>query len=98
MTKVIDTCQHVNQIKIVVNRDGIQGCVDSLKIGGTWVHLCMCLTCGQVGCCDSSVHKHARRHFEATQHAIIQSVEPGEKWAFCYVDEAFMREPPVSAS
>ncbi len=98
MTNVIDTCQHVNQIKIVANRDGIQGCEDCLKIGSTWVHLRMCLTCGHVGCCDSSVHKHARQHFEATQHVIIQSVEPGEKWAFCYIDEAFMRKPPAPAS
>ena len=98
MTNIIDTCQHVNQIKIVANRDGIQGCKDCLKIGSTWVHLRMCLTCGHVGCCDSSVHKHARQHFEATQHVIIQSVEPGAKWAFCYIDEAFMREPPAPAS
>lgn len=97
MTVVIDTCQHVNQIKIVAHRDGIQGCEDCLKIGSTWVHLRMCLTCGQVRCCDSSVHQHPRRHFEAIQHTVIQSVEPGEKWAFCYADEAFMREPPAQA-
>ena len=94
----VTTCEHVDQIKIVANGDGVQGCEDCLKIGGTWVHLRMCLTCGHVGCCNSSPNLHALQHFTDTTHAIIQSVEPGEKWGWCYVDEVFLRTPPPPSS
>ena len=60
------------------------GCEDCLKIGSTWVHLRVCLTCGHVGCCDSSPKRHATAHFHATTHAVITSGEVGETWAFCY--------------
>ena len=97
MPKAIESCQHVNQIKVVANRDGVEGCEDCLKIGGTWVHLRMCLTCGYVGCCDSSPNQHARQHFNDSSHAIIQTVEPGEAWGYCYVDEAYFRQVPPPA-
>ncbi len=90
-------CQHVNQIKITAKPDEVQGCDECLKIGSSWVELRMCLICGQVGCCDSSQHRHARKHFQDTQHPIIQSVEPGQKWGWCYLDEEFMEEPPAPA-
>jgi Zn-finger in ubiquitin-hydrolases and other protein len=61
-------------------------CEDCVKTGDSWVHLRICLTCGHVGCCDSSKNKHATRHFHATHHAIIRSIEPGETWGWCYVD------------
>jgi uncharacterized UBP type Zn finger protein len=67
------------------------GCIDCLAIGGRWVHLRRCLSCGHVGCCDSSPNQHASGHARATGHALIQSFEPGEDWVWCYVDEvAFM--------
>ena len=56
-------------------------------MGDVWVHLRLCLSCGHVGCCDSSKNKHATKHFRATQHPIIRSLEPGEDWRWCYVDE-----------
>ncbi len=90
-------CQHVNQIKITAKPDEVKGCDECLKIGSSWVELRMCLICGQVGCCDSSQHRHARKHFQDTQHPIIQSVEPGQKWGWCYLDEEFMEEPPAPA-
>jgi len=65
-----------------------EGCEDCLRIGGEWVHLRLCLTCGHVGCCDSSPNRHARKHFTVTHHPIIQSFEPGEDWRWCFVDEA----------
>ncbi|MCH7662839.1 MAG: UBP-type zinc finger domain-containing protein [Chloroflexi bacterium] len=94
----ITTREHLDQINIVANREGIQGCEECLKIGSTWVHLRMCLTCGQVGCCDSSLHRHARQHFNETKHAIMQSVEPGENWGWCYVDEVYLEKLPLPAS
>ena len=63
------------------------GCEECLKMGDSWVHLRMCRICGHVGCCDSSKNKHATKHFHATKHPIMQSIEPGEDWLWCYVDE-----------
>jgi uncharacterized UBP type Zn finger protein len=62
-------------------------CEECVKTGDRWVHLRMCLTCGKVGCCDSSKNKHATKHFHITQHPVIRSVEPGERWTWCYIDE-----------
>ncbi len=53
----------------------------------TWAHLRMCLTCGNVGCCDSSAYRHARAHFTATGHLLMRSIEPGEDWKWCYLDK-----------
>jgi uncharacterized UBP type Zn finger protein len=82
-------CSHLDQIRDVV--PSAQGCEDCLKIGGAWVNLRMCLTCGHVGCCDASPNKHATKHHHATGHPIIQSFEPGEDWRWCYVDQVQVR-------
>ena len=79
------TCTHLDKVKDVTPSS--DGCEDCLKIGGTWVHLRMCMECGHVGCCDSSPHRHARAHWHETQHPIIRSYEPGENWWWCYIDE-----------
>jgi uncharacterized UBP type Zn finger protein len=63
------------------------GCEECLKMGDTWVHLRACLECGHIGCCDSSKNKHATKHFHATKHPLMQSIQPGEDWIWCYVDE-----------
>jgi uncharacterized UBP type Zn finger protein len=78
-------CAHEKEIGKVTPRT--KGCEECLKMGELWVHLRLCLACGHVGCCDSSKHKHATKHFEATEHPIIRSFEPGESWRWCYVDE-----------
>ncbi|CAM3270973.1 Sodium, potassium, lithium and rubidium/H(+) antiporter [Arthrobacter ulcerisalmonis] len=62
-------------------------CADCLRDGTAPVHLRMCLTCRKVGCCDSSVGRHATRHFQETGHPVMRSIEPGEDWRWCYVDE-----------
>lgn len=82
------TCTHTNFIQLVSS--DAQGCEECLKLGDTWVHLRMCLTCGHVGCCDSSKNKHATRHFQETGHPIIQSFEPGEDWRWCYIDKTYV--------
>ena len=65
-----------------------EGCPDCLEIGFyDWVHLRMCLTCGKVGCCDSSPYQHATKHFNETGHPVMRSYEPGESWRWCYLDE-----------
>src|ERR1700758_5615208 len=73
-------------------------CENCLREGTQWVHLRECLTCGHVGCCDSSPRRHATRHFHETQHPVMRSVEPGEHWAWCYFHEVAGKlvEAPVS--
>jgi uncharacterized UBP type Zn finger protein len=66
------------------------GCEECRATGSIWVHLRLCMTCGTVGCCDSSVNQHASRHHSATKHPIAVSLEPGEAWAWCYVDEVLL--------
>ena len=78
-------CGHITQINDV--EPSAQGCEDCLRMGDTWMHLRQCLICGYVGCCDQSPNRHATAHFHATEHPIIRSLEPGEDWRWCYVDE-----------
>jgi len=86
-------CGHLGEIRITHLPASIVGCEECLKIGSSWVHLRMCMTCGKIGCCDSSPNQHARRHARAAAHPIIRSVEHGEDWSWCYVDEiAFVVE------
>jgi uncharacterized UBP type Zn finger protein len=87
----MSACQHITKItKEQFSRkpNTPNGCEECLKMGDTWVHLRECLTCGHVGCCDSSKNKHATKHFGHTKHPVIKSLEPGERWMWCYVDEA----------
>ncbi len=79
-------CSHVDQIAVVEPHTR-EGCEDCLAIGGRWVHLRLCLSCGHVGCCDSSPNRHASKHAAQTEHPIVKSFEPGEEWRWCYVDE-----------
>jgi uncharacterized UBP type Zn finger protein len=62
-------------------------CEDCIKTGDTWVHLRLCLECGYVGCCDSSPNRHASKHFAVTTHPLMRSIEPGERWIWCFVDQ-----------
>lgn len=88
------SCSHASQIQDVT--PGARGCEDCLKIGGTWVHLRICLTCGHVGCCDSSPNKHATAHYHATNHPLVQSFQPGEYWVWCYADQELVGDRPKS--
>ena len=95
-----DICGHLDTIVHVEGREGVPGCPACIEIGSRWVHLRRCTQCGQVGCCDDSPNRHATRHHEETGHPVIRSLEPGEQWLWCYVDEvAFeLRGAPASAS
>ena len=83
-------CAHLDEARDDAE-PGSEGCVDCLAIGGRWVHLRMCMTCGHVGCCDSSPHRHATAHFRSAGHPLVQSYEPGEAWWYCYVDDLVFR-------
>ena len=80
-----DLCTHLGQAQDV--EPSSDGCEDCVRIGGTWVHLRMCMVCGHVGCCDQSPHRHATAHYRSSQHPLIQSYEPGEDWWYCYIDD-----------
>jgi uncharacterized UBP type Zn finger protein len=81
-------CTHGDQIADVA--PNTEGCEECLKSGERWVHLRMCLKCGHVGCCDSSPNKHATAHWRYTGHPIVRSLEPGERWRWCYVDKVML--------
>ena len=84
-------CTHLDQAEDV--HPSGNGCVECLATGGRWVHLRLCATCGHVGCCDSSPHKHATAHFHGTGHPLVQSYEPGENWWWCYQDDVAFDVP-----
>jgi uncharacterized UBP type Zn finger protein len=86
-----EICEHVVGPVTVTPSD--DGCHECLLIGSEWVHLRLCLACGLVGCCDQSPNRHATAHFRALGHPAIQSLEPGEDWRWCYVDEIYVEGP-----
>jgi ubiquitin-hydrolase Zn-finger-containing protein len=79
-------CEHLDQVTVRTPTE-FEGCVDCLAIGGRWVHLRVCRSCGHVACCDSSPNQHASKHASASGHPVISSLEPGEEWSYCFVDD-----------
>lgn len=82
-------CTHAQGLGPVAPRTA--GCEECLRDGDGWVHLRVCMECGHVGCCDSSPNKHARKHFHATNHPVVRSLEPGESWGWCYSDQVLLQ-------
>ena len=80
-------CEHLDLCDPTPTPLTPEGCEECLRDGLEWVHLRLCLTCGHVGCCDSSVGEHAEGHYAETSHPVMRSFEPGEAWRWCYVDE-----------
>jgi len=85
-------CRHLDEIRFTHTSTRV--CEECVALGDTWVHLRLCLECGHVGCCDSSKNRHATAHFHHTAHPLIRSLEPGERWVWCYVDEVAPGELP----
>jgi len=81
----MQNCEHLSAARDLEPRKHV--CEECIKTGDGWVHLRICLTCGHVGCCDSSPNRHATKHFHASRHPMVRSIEPGESWGWCYVDE-----------
>jgi uncharacterized UBP type Zn finger protein len=80
-------CEHLAKIPHPHVHPHTKGCEECLAMGDTWVHLRLCMQCGHVGCCDDSKNRHATKHFHGTKHPIVRSLEPGERWGWCFVDE-----------
>ena len=94
MSNDLQPCEHVNEYVRSVQPDG-DVCSQCVAMGDTWVHLRMCLSCGQIGCCDSSKNKHAHRHADEVGHPIARSHEPGEDWWWCFVDDDVVGAGPI---
>jgi uncharacterized UBP type Zn finger protein len=89
------TCTHLDTITVLELPESTPGCEDCLREGGVWLHLRICLECGHVGCCDDSPNRHATKHYHADNHPLIRSLEPGEDWTWCYIDEVAMIIPEI---
>jgi uncharacterized UBP type Zn finger protein len=87
-------CTHAETIE-VVEPSSMDGCTECLRTGDRWLHLRLCLSCGEVACCDSSPNQHASKHATSAGHPIAASFEPGEDWAWCYVDEVMLDASPL---
>ncbi|MGW3667590.1 UBP-type zinc finger domain-containing protein [Streptomyces sp. NPDC005141] len=88
------SCSHLEHAVSEAGSADAGGCAECLAQGTSWVHLRACLTCGHVGCCDSSRGRHATAHHELSGHPLARSLEAGETWAWCYSDEVFLRPDP----
>ena len=84
------SCAHIDTIGEVKLPEVLE-CEECVKIGALWVHLRTCQTCGVTLCCDSSPNKHSTKHAHATEHPVIASAQPGERWLYCYPDDAFVQ-------
>ena len=82
------SCAHIEAVTTIKHAKHRQ-CDECVKIGSTWVHLRTCQTCGTTLCCDSSPNRHASKHARGASHPVAASAEPGERWVYCYVDDAF---------
>jgi len=82
------TCEHLTNITDLKSAKSYE-CEECKKTGSRWVHLRTCQTCGATLCCDSSPNRHATKHAHATGHPVVASAEPGERWLYCYPDDAF---------
>ena len=91
-------CTHLDEVRLRVLPAAVDGCEECLATGGVWLHLRICLCCGHVGCCDDSPNRHASAHGRRPGHAIMRSIEPGEDWAWCFIDQVAMRIPEVQGS
>ena len=80
-------CSHIEAITTVTAPARLE-CDECVKIRARWVHLRTCQTCGATLCCDSSPNRHASAHAKASEHAVIASAQPGERWLYCYPDDA----------
>jgi uncharacterized UBP type Zn finger protein len=88
---VTTTCTHVAELPAQEPAPSTtEGCADCLAAGTRWVHLRLCLSCGKVGCCDSSPQRHASKHGADADHPLIRSFEPGEDWRWCFVDQTIV--------
>jgi Zn-finger in ubiquitin-hydrolases and other protein len=91
-------CTHLDRIQLTELPESVEGCEDCLASGGRWLHLRICLECRKVGCCDSSPGRHASNHARTSGHPLIRSLEPGEDWCWCFMDDLALVIPDVTGT
>ena len=91
-------CSHLDHVEVTELPPYVAGCEDCLLTGSQWVHLRICLECGRVGCCDDSPGRHASTHAETSGHPLIRSLQPGEEWSWCFVDQVALLIPEVKGT
>jgi len=84
-----EACEHITAIKTIKHAKKYE-CEECVKIGATWVHLRTCQSCGVTLCCDNSPNRHASKHARQSHHPVIVSAEPGERWMYCFTDDAYV--------
>lgn len=92
------SCSHLDRVQVTELPREVEGCTQCLASGDKWLHLRICLSCGEVGCCDDSPNRHASAHAISEGHPLIRSLEPGEQWSWCFVDSEAMIIPSVTGS
>jgi uncharacterized UBP type Zn finger protein len=95
MLLLMAVCDHLDHVRVTELPESVEGCEECLKTGDPWFHLRICLECGKVGCCDSSPNRHASRHAAEDAHPLIRSLQPGEVWSFCFIDNVGLEIPQV---
>jgi len=93
----MDVCSHTDTIEFIDPGDTERVCPDCIAEGLRWLHLRLCTRCGRIGCCDSSPGRHASKHAKAEEHPILRSIEPGEDWFWCVIDEVAFRVAGATA-
>jgi uncharacterized UBP type Zn finger protein len=91
----VPSCTHLDHVRVTELPQSVDGCDECLAAGDQWLHLRICLECGRVGCCDDSPNRHATAHAHESGHPLIRSLEPGENWSWCYLDELALLIPDV---
>ena len=91
-------CTHLDHVHVTQLPEAVDGCEECLREGAGWVHLRICLECGHVGCCDSSPNRHASAHAAEREHPIMRSLQPGEDWCWCFIDQVGMLIPELEGS
>jgi uncharacterized UBP type Zn finger protein len=92
----VASCTHLDHIQITQLPESVEGCEECLAAGDAWLHLRICLECGKVGCCDDSPNRHATAHAQSSGHPVIRSLEPGEDWSWCFVDDVAFVIPELA--
>lgn len=90
--RCVPGCPHVLEVRDDWPALADPVCESCVRGGSRWVSLRRCLSCGQVGCCDSSPGRHATAHHRRTGHPVIRSLQPGQDWVWCYLDERSLRQ------
>jgi len=83
-------CTHQNMLDPSIAIEPADVCPECVAMGSQWMHLRRCMSCGHVGCCDSSPNRHAHKHYLESGHPVISSAQPGEDWQWCYADEVYL--------